>query len=85
MEDCGGKRAGGQWDEGGGGASTKRWRTAEGRGRAVSRMRGRRGVHEEMKDCGGKRAGGQRDEGEEEGRPRGDGGLRREEGGRSAG
>ena len=48
-------------------------------------MRGRRGVHEEMKDCGGKRAGGQRDEGEEEGRPRGDGGLRREEGGQSAG
>ena len=50
------------------------------------RGRGRRGVHEAMEDCGGKRAGSQRDEGErEEGHPRGDGGLRREEGGRSAG
>ena len=66
--------------------STRRWRSAEGIGRAVSGMRGRgrRGVHEAMEDCGWKRAGGQQDEGEE-GRPRGDEGLRREEGGRSAG
>ena len=55
VEDCGGKRTGGQWDEGGGGgASTRRWRTAEGRERAVSGMRGSRGVHEAMEDCGGK-------------------------------